>query len=118
LLIRFLVRGNSVSAEFSHILTDGSGALEFFKTILILYSGECGAKIPEKYQLNNPVDSISEEEYEDAYNRYFKAEIPPMVKRSMAFHLPFSLKSSPRFTVLEKQLFRWNKLKRLHTRRR
>jgi NRPS condensation-like uncharacterized protein len=100
LLIRFLARDNFISGEFSHVLTDGSGALEFFKTILVLYSGECGAKIPPEYQVENPVDRVSEEEYEDAYNRYFKAEIPPMVKRSKAFHLPYSLKSTPRFTVL------------------
>jgi len=101
LLIRIMVKGNSLSIECSHILTDGSGALEFFKTILIVYSGECGAKIPPEYQLNIPVERISEEEYEDAYNRYFKAEIPPMVKRSSAFHLPYPLKPVPRFTVLK-----------------
>ncbi|WP_372949667.1 hypothetical protein [Mariniphaga sp.] len=101
LLTRIAVKGNSLSIECSHILTDGSGALEFFKTILIVYSGECGAKIPAEYQVNNRVDRISEEEYEDAYSRYFKAEIPPMVKRSMAFHLPYPLKPVPRFTVLK-----------------
>lgn len=101
LLIRFLVRNNTINAEFSHVLTDGSGALEFFKAVLILYAGECGVKIPPGVQLNLPVDRISEEEYEDAYNRYFKAEIPPMVKRSKAFHLPYPLKSAPRFTVLK-----------------
>jgi NRPS condensation-like uncharacterized protein len=100
LLIRFMVKNNSISAEFSHILTDGSGAFEFFKTILIIYSGECGIKIPAEYRIDDTVDRISEEEYEDAYNRYFKAEIPPMVKRSGAFHLPYPLKPSPRFTVL------------------
>jgi NRPS condensation-like uncharacterized protein len=100
LLIRILARGNAISAEFSHVLTDGSGALEFFKTILILYSGKCGAKIPAEYQVSDVVSQISEEEYEDAYNRYFKAEIPPMVKRSKAFHIPYALKPFPRFTVL------------------
>ncbi|MGM0622297.1 MAG: hypothetical protein ACQETJ_14685, partial [Bacteroidota bacterium] len=100
LLIRIPVKSNSISVECSHILTDGTGAFEFFKTILIQYSAECGAEIPAEYQVSDQVDRISEEEYEDAYNRYFKAEIPPMVKRSKAFHLPYSLKSSPRFTVL------------------
>jgi NRPS condensation-like uncharacterized protein len=98
LLIRIPVKGNSISVECSHILTDGTGAFEFLKTILILYSAECGAKIPDEYQISKMVNRISEEEYEDAYNRYFKAEIPPMVKRSKAFHLPYSLKSHPRFT--------------------
>jgi NRPS condensation-like uncharacterized protein len=100
LLIRIPVKGNSISVECSHILTDGTGAFEFFKTILIQYSAECGAEIPAEYQVSDQIDRISEEEYEDAYNRYFKAEIPPMLKRSKAFHLPYSLKSSPRFTRL------------------
>ncbi|RIH63411.1 hypothetical protein D1164_19990 [Mariniphaga sediminis] len=99
LLIRIPVEGNNISIECSHILTDGSGALEFFKTILIAYSGECGTEIPSEYHFNEPT-AILAEEYEDAYNRFFKAEIPPMVKRSKAFHLPFSLRPSSRFSRL------------------
>ena len=98
LLIRIPVKDKSISVECSHILTDGTGAFKFFKTILILYSAECSAEISDEYRISETVYHISEEEYEDAYNRYFKAEIPPMVKRSKAFHLPYSLKSSPRFT--------------------
>lgn len=98
LLIRIPVKNNSISVECSHILTDGTGALEFFKTVLIYYSAECKAEIPAKFQISDRVSQISEEEYEDAYNRYFKSEIPPMVKRSKAFHLPYLLKPHPRFT--------------------
>jgi hypothetical protein len=43
---------------------------------------------------------ILKEEFEDSYNRYFGEDIPPMVKQSRAFHLPFSLKPIPRFDVL------------------
>jgi NRPS condensation-like uncharacterized protein len=99
LLIRFLVKNNRISAEFSHILTDGSGALTFFKFIIVNYFGACGVPIPDDYQISESLDFISEEEYEDAYNRYFKADIPPMIKRSEAFHLPYHLKPSPRFTT-------------------
>jgi len=103
LLIRIPVKDNSISVECSHILTDGTGAFEFLKTILILYSAECGIEIPNEYRIGETVNRISEEEYEDAYNRYFKADIPPMVKRSKAFHLPYSLKSHPRFTHKPKE---------------
>jgi NRPS condensation-like uncharacterized protein len=97
LLIRFLVRANMISAEFSHILTDGAGALEFFKAVITFYSNECVMKVPAKSQSNDSPGRISEEEYEDAYNRYFKAEIPPMLKRSRAYHLPFPLNHFPRY---------------------
>jgi len=100
LLVRILVKNTVVSAEFSHILTDGVGGFEFLKTVLILYAGECGAEIPAEYNYREVTGMVSEEEYEDAYNRFFKEEIPPMVKRSKAFHLPYSLRPFPRFTRL------------------
>jgi NRPS condensation-like uncharacterized protein len=100
LMIRILVRNNRINLEFSHILTDGGGALQFLKSLLILYSKECGASIPPEYDFTEPDGDIPEEEYEDAYKRYFKENIPPMVKRSKAFHIPYTLKSSPRFERL------------------
>lgn len=100
LLIRILVRNNSLSIEFSHILTDGGGALEFLKIVLVLYAGACGAEIPAAYRFTEPLAPVPEEEYEDAYNRYFKEEIPPMVKRSKAFHLPYAIKPFARFSRL------------------
>jgi NRPS condensation-like uncharacterized protein len=99
LLMRIPVKNRSINIECSHILTDGTGALELLKTILIFYADECGLAVPPEYQSGRSA-VVSEEEYEDAYIRYFKAEIPPMVKRSKAFHLPFPLKSSPRFERL------------------
>ena len=97
ILVRFLVRGNRISVEFSHIITDGGGAIEFLKTVLIEYSKLLGACVPTDFDYIKPDSPMSDEEYEDAYNRYFNDKIPPMVKRSKAFHLPFSLNSVPRF---------------------
>ncbi|MGM0496787.1 MAG: hypothetical protein ACQESJ_02630 [Bacteroidota bacterium] len=99
LLMRILVKNNRLNVEFSHILSDGSGAFEFLKTLLILYSEECGATIPENFEFCRPDDEISEEEYEDAYKRYFKENIPPIVKKSKAFHLPYALNPPPRFEI-------------------
>jgi len=100
LMFRILVLKNRISIEFSHILTDGSGAFEFFKSLLVLYFKECGATIPKDFNFLRPHDIVSEEEFEDSYNRYFKENIPPMVKQSRAFHLPYSLKPIPRFDAL------------------
>lgn len=97
ILVRILVRGNRINVEFSHIITDGGGALEFLRTVLIEYSKVCGAGIPENFSYLKPGSSVLKEEYEDAYNRYFDEDIPPMVKSSKAFHLPFSLNPTPRF---------------------
>lgn len=97
IFVRILVWENRISVEFSHIVTDGGGGFEFLKTILIEYSKICGANIPVEFSYIRPDSVISEEEYEDAYKRYFKEEIPPMVKQSKAFHLPFPLNPCPRF---------------------
>jgi NRPS condensation-like uncharacterized protein len=99
LMLRVLARENRLSVEFSHILTDGSGAFEFLKTILSLYFAERGVSFSDEFDYLKPGERISEEEYEDAYKRYFKEGIPPMVKRAPAFHLPMPLNSRPRFHV-------------------
>jgi len=97
LLLRFLIRENSISLEVSHILTDGGGAFDFLRTVLIGYFQECGIAVPEDFSYKKPHEKWSEEEFEDAYKRYFREDVPPMVRRSKAFHLPFSINSSPRF---------------------
>jgi hypothetical protein len=112
LLLRFLIWHNTISLEVSHILTDGGGAFEFFKTVLILYFRECGKGIPADFPYKKPTEPYSEEEYEDAYKRYFKEEIPPMVKRSKAFHIPFPVKDSPRFDQM-KVIVSMNDIKRV-----
>lgn len=81
----------------SHILTDGGGAFDFLRTVLIGYFEECGVAVPEGFSYKKPNEKWSEEEFEDAYKRYFREDVPPMVRRSKAFHLPFSINSSPRF---------------------
>lgn len=99
-LFRVLAFKNRLSVEFSHILTDGSGAFEFLKSLLVIYFEECGIKVPLDYKVHRPAEVIPEEEHEDSYNRYFKDDVPPMLKQSKAFHMPFSLNTIPRFDVL------------------
>ena len=41
LMLRVLVKGNRINVEFSHIITDGAGAFEFLKTLLISYLDKC-----------------------------------------------------------------------------
>jgi NRPS condensation-like uncharacterized protein len=100
LMFRILAVKNRLSVEFSHILTDGSGAFEFFKSLLVIYFENCGIKIPPDFDFCRPGEIIPEEEFEDSYNRYFKESIPPMPMQPKAFHVPFPLSAVPRFDVL------------------
>lgn len=99
LLLRILVYKNRLSVEFSHILTDGYGSLTFLKSILLFYFREKG--IIDTTQIDDfLISDIDKEEFEDAYCRYFKENIPPVVSQPKAFHLPFRLKNKPRFDLL------------------
>ncbi|MEK6482052.1 hypothetical protein WJR50_31210 [Catalinimonas sp. 4WD22] len=97
LLNRILVRNNTISVEFSHILTDGSGGLMFLKSILMTYFEKCGTHISDEVEYARPKEAVKEEEFEDAYQRYFRKDSPLVSKIPPAFHLPYSLKKKPRF---------------------
>ena len=99
-LFRVLAANNRISVEFSHMLADGGGAYEYFKTLLAAYFGFEGVEIPSSFNTMKLNDTPNPEEFEDAYNRYFVENIPAMVKRPKAFHLPFPLRNVPRFDVL------------------
>lgn len=99
-LFRVLVLDNRVSVEFSHLLTDGGGAYEYFKTLIVVYLGLTGTQVPADFKYLRPDEDPLPEEFEDAYNRYFKENIPASVKKPRAFHVPFPLRGRPALSVL------------------
>lgn len=99
-MFRILAASNRLSIEFSHILTDGTGALKFFTSLLAMYFEKSGMEIPSDFKFHRPEESVRDEEFEDSYSRYFQDDVPPMPKRSKAFHIPFPLRPVPRFNVL------------------
>ncbi len=100
LFFRILVKGKNVSVEFSHILTDGSGAFEFLKSLLVTYFKAGGQLSEDTVPILRPGEKPSEEEFEDAFGRYFQTDLPAPVKIPKSFHLPFRLKAMPRFSVM------------------
>lgn len=99
LMFRVLVKENRISVEFSHILTDASGGFEFLRSLLLVYLSYCGVKFPEKQSFLHPEEIPDKEEYEDAYNHYFKKTVSPRMNLRSAFHLPFPLNKPPRLNV-------------------
>lgn len=100
LTFRVLVKGNTISVEFSHILTDGSGAFEFLKSLLITYLDECCLITPGDFNFLKPQEKPLAEEFEDAFSKYFQLRLPAPLKHPRSFHLPFKLKTTPRFSAL------------------
>jgi hypothetical protein len=99
-LFRVLAKNNTISVEFSHMLTDGGGGFEFLKTLLVHYFELMGVERPSDYSYLKVEEKSNPEEFEDAYNRYFQEDVPALLRRPKAFHLPFALRPTPRFDVL------------------
>lgn len=99
-LFRILAINNTLSVEFSHMLADGGGSFEYFKTLLVTYFELTGIEKPSNFKYINAESTPNQEEFEDAYNRYFQEDVPALEKRPRAFHLPFALRMKPRFDVL------------------
>jgi len=98
-LYRVIIHGKRISVEFTHILTDGGGAIEYLKSLLFTYLTLTGMHITSPGDIILPGTPVSEEEYEDGYIKFFQ-KLPPPPKLIKAWHLPFMLNERPRLRVL------------------
>ena len=69
-LIRFYYYEHRISLEVFHALSDGAGALVFFRTLLAVYLRERGHEIPNGEGVLDVDEPPRREELEDAYARY------------------------------------------------
>lgn len=69
-LFRVLYYERRISAEFFHSLTDGTGAIEFLKTLCAEYLRIKGYNIEKSKYILDIDDSPSKEEMEDAFIKY------------------------------------------------
>ena len=69
-LIRFYYYESRISFEAFHAVSDGSGALAFFRAVLAEYLRERGIEIPPDPLLPDVAQPPRQEEMEDAYGRY------------------------------------------------
>ena len=69
-LVRFYYYRNRISLEVFHALSDGAGALTFFRTLLAEYLRQTGLDIPAGNGVLDLAEPPRKEELEDAYARY------------------------------------------------
>lgn len=69
-LVRFYYYEKRISLEVFHAVSDGAGALVFFKTLLAVYLRERGYSIPNTHGIRDVEQPPPREEREDAYSRY------------------------------------------------
>ena len=86
-LFRTRASGRRVAVEFSHILTDGTGALTFLRALLLEYALQLGVAAPDSGGLFRKDEKPDPEEFEDAYARYFSRTVPSPEPSKEAFRL-------------------------------
>ncbi len=69
-LLRVFFYEKRISLECFHVLSDGAGALVFFRTLLHTYLRELGYDLPLGDGMLNVEEEPRREELEDAYTRY------------------------------------------------
>lgn len=77
-----------IAVEFHHTVTDGTGALIFLKSLLSLYFEKLGIKSEKTEEIFKPNAIAHPEEFEDAYKRYFKPNLPLLKNETKAFQPP------------------------------
>lgn len=102
-LYRIIIKGKRISVEFTHILTDGGGAIEYLKSLLYTYLTLTGKQISSSGEIILPSTPVSEEESEDGYIKFFQ-KLPPPSKLVRAWHLPFRLNERPRLRVIHSEI--------------
>ncbi|HCC70531.1 MAG TPA: hypothetical protein DEQ09_05200 [Bacteroidales bacterium] len=103
-LFRVVVFRNMLSVEFLHILTDGGGALEFFRTLLVTYLRNCGYDIPYSEGIIDPSSPVENSETEDSYSKYFRKEVPFPPKLENAWHLPFEITEKEHLGIIQAEV--------------
>ena len=82
---------NRVAVEFSHVLSDGTGALVFLKSLLAEYLHLEGVKREDCGDIPVPGEKPRPGEDEDAFRRFGNPNLPSPSKSGSAFRLPLSL---------------------------
>jgi hypothetical protein len=99
-LFRVQAYKRRIAVEFSHILTDGTGALTFLKSLIVEYLHLRGHPAEEMDGILRSTDDPDPEEFEDAYARFNTRVSPKPDRLKRAFRLPYPLKPVHRHTCL------------------
>lgn len=75
-----------VALEFSHVLSDGTGATHFLRTLLAVYFRLQGEEIPHEEGVLDIDETPKPEEGEDAYSHFHTEDLPSPPKASSAYH--------------------------------
>lgn len=87
-LFRVFARDRRVHIDFSHVLTDGSGAFTFLATLIAEYLRQCGISVPAGGMILDPDERPDPAEFRDAYPDLYEPGTPKPEPLSLAYHIP------------------------------
>jgi NRPS condensation-like uncharacterized protein len=97
-LFRILYNENTISCEFHHLLSDGTGCLTFLNTIVTKYAERLGYSVGFNAMNRDYHQSPNENESVDSYKQigkqYFKTIKPKKEQLQRAFHIKGKIVSS------------------------
>ncbi len=91
---------NRIAVEFSHMLTDGTGALIFIKALAAEYLTLSGIVLSDWGDLYKKDQIPDEKEYEYAYRSNYRKNVPSPPKIDKAFHIPFDLEKKGIYRII------------------
>ncbi|MBI9108350.1 MAG: hypothetical protein JEZ04_16510 [Spirochaetales bacterium] len=81
-----------IAVEFSHAITDGFGAIEFMKSMLLRYFSLNNLDVSDTSGIKIPGQPINPDEYSDGFKEFYNVHSPASIRRNQrAFHLNFKL---------------------------
>jgi hypothetical protein len=86
-LFRISAQGGTIAADFAHVLTDGYGAMRFLSSLIVDYLRLLGARLEPGSLLMDPEEPVPEEEYEDAYQKIYRPDVPKEPDHEPAYHI-------------------------------
>ncbi|MDF2984987.1 MAG: alcohol acetyltransferase [Eubacterium sp.] len=86
-LFRVLYFNCRISVEIFHSLTDGTGAVEFLKTLVYQYLLLTGKNIEDEGLILHPDELPGKYETEDSFEKYYRAEHVKRIAETKAFHI-------------------------------
>ncbi|HOO75124.1 MAG TPA: hypothetical protein PLS66_07515 [Tepiditoga sp.] len=97
--LRIIYFRNRISLEFTHVITDGNGAMILLMYIAEEYLRLSGSMPSDKEYIINS-EFPANDEYEDSFKKYYDRKIPGKVHKNPAFQLPFKKIERGRYNVV------------------
>ena len=98
---RVLAYKQRIIFEVAHLITDGTGALEFLNGIILEYLRLGGHEVPSEHMVLDCREPLDPAEFEDSFQQLYEKGIPGPVKTDRAYQVRGRALRVPRYDIIE-----------------